>query len=362
MISSLPVSDRGLDALRSVGDPDFDLAARQAIDSVGARETLRGLLQNNEAVVPAGVPRGLRECMLASAWAPLELDLSRASRAVAHFATHAETYAFLLGTTSLLECFAARYGAKAVHLGRGLLRGGAAHRIGRTASFVLDVTTPRGLMPGSSGRGAIARVRARHAIVRNVIVHERSWRAEVFGAPLCQEDMIGALLCFAHSPLMKMRRLGLHAPPSVVEDSLHLWRAVGAALGIRVEHVPDDEPMAAALGSRIRDRQLGPSAEGVELARAVIETYSARLPSAALRASFLALVQRLVGDEVSQALELPAPEVGQLAVNATLWLWRHGAAFLRILPSGPRRAVLVRQAHELMSPRGAAHTSKAGSV
>ena len=312
---------RRLDGLRAEGDPLFDpiLADLGRTGGPGATARAMGGYVRNDQAPPAELPAGLRAALEATARVPAWVDHARLDRAADLFAEHAVSTAFLLGTTSLLECYAAGKGVQALHATREMLHARLAPRLGRTAGFVLAVTAPGAFSAGGGAVPALLKVRVMHAAVRAHLTSACGWDAASRGAPICQEDQLGTLLAFAYSPLLKLRLLGARVSRAAVEDALHLWRAAGEVLGARAEWIPRTEPEAEALMRTIFERQLCPTPQGVELAGALVASHCATLPSPALRGQFLATLRRLLGARVYDALELPAaPARAWVVESATL--------------------------------------------
>jgi hypothetical protein len=146
-----------LERLRAQGDPLFDEPVADLVRARGEgalNDALRGYVANEQPIprdVPPALDGAIREAASSAAWA----DPGRVERAGAFFARHAVPLAFLLGTTSLLECFAARKGVKALHATGRMLHAGASRRIGET-----------GQSTGAPARSGRAAGRSRTATIR----------------------------------------------------------------------------------------------------------------------------------------------------------------------------------------------------
>ena len=55
--------------------------------------------------------------------------------------------------------------------------------------------------------------------------------------PINQEDLLGTLFCFSVVVIRSLRLLGAPVSDEDADDYYHLWRAVGAMLGIREQYV-----------------------------------------------------------------------------------------------------------------------------
>lgn len=245
---------------------------------------------------------------LADIGPPRWADPARLARAGRFFLRHAAPLSLLLGTTSLLECFACADGARALHAAQRMRRE-TARRVGATGQFVLSLYGEGAWSDPDGARRTLLRIRVVHAIARRRL-WDQGWTGDV---PLCQEDQIGTLLAFGFSPLRRLRQLGVPVSHDDVADSLHLWRVAGALLGVDVDLIPEDEPGAADLEALIFARNQRVSVEGQELTAALLTAYGRIIGDPRANRAFQALLRRLVGDPTSDLLGIPAatdPRVG----------------------------------------------------
>jgi hypothetical protein len=299
-------TDAVLDALRGEGDPVPDgiverLAVAGQVDEVNA--LLRHLVRNAQPVptaLPDEIEHWLRETARLPAWA----ERDRLDRAAVFFVEHGVAVSLILATSSLVECYAARSGCKALtfsyRLGQNAYR-----RIAETGQFVLWVLSPGAFEPGGQGIRAVQKVRLMHSAIRFLIRQTGRWSDEELGVPICQEDMLGALTAFSVLVVRDLRRLGQQVGDEEAEDFYHLWRVVGAMLGIRQDMLPGDAAEAFPLGDAIARRHHGPSPEGVALTRALLEFHAVGMPGDLLDGVTPALIRELVGDQIADWMEVP---------------------------------------------------------
>ena len=175
--------DPTLDRLRRLGDPVpdrivADLAQGGNTDAVNA--LLRNLVRNAQSV-PAALPDDIETWLRETARLPHWIDLDRLDRAAGVFLEHGARICLILGTSSLIECYAARAGCQALvftyRLGQD-----ADRRIGETAQFVLRVMAPGAFDPDGGALPAIQKVRLMHAAIRYLIRRTGRWpEAELGG-------------------------------------------------------------------------------------------------------------------------------------------------------------------------------------
>ncbi|HVY46519.1 MAG TPA: oxygenase MpaB family protein [Minicystis sp.] len=163
---------------------------------------------------------------------------------------------------------------------------------------------------------AIQKVRLVHAAVRGGLLAKGFEGGEV---PINQEDMLGTLFTFSVVVIRSLRRLGLRVEDEEADDFYHLFRVVGAMLGVRQELLPLDHASAHDLAERIFGRQIASSEHGRALMASLLAGMERHVP----RVRFLPryLVRHLVGERVAALLGLPEDE-----------LFHANVAVLRLLP------------------------------
>ncbi|MDQ3929486.1 MAG: DUF2236 domain-containing protein, partial [Chloroflexota bacterium] len=131
------------------------------------------------------------------------------------------------------------------------------------------------------------------------------WPTEELGVPICQEDMLGALMIFANAVIDGMQRLGIHVTEEEADDYYYIWRVTGIMLGIPEEIIPHTLADSQELTQALRRRHLGRSEEGVELTRSLISMYQEVVPGKVVDGAIPALIRFVVGDEVADVVEVP---------------------------------------------------------
>ena len=171
--------------------------------------------------------------------------------------------------------------------------------------------------PGAAGYRTVRRVRLMHAGVRYLIQHDPRVAREAeaagprwspdWGVPVNQEDLAGTLATFSWSVIGGLRSLGVPVSSDEADAYLHAWNVVGAMLGVREELLARDCDDADALTRRIRERQWGPSPEGAEMARALVQMLDASAPGRIVPGFSGSMIRHFVGDELADMLDVPRP-------------------------------------------------------
>lgn len=328
-------TDELLESLRREGDPVPDriideLARDGQIDQVNA--VLRHLIQNNQ-VVPEELPDNIEFWLRDEAHLPVWADLERLDRASALFVEHGVTISLILATASLVECYAARKGVKVLtfsyRLGQNAYR-----RVAETAQFVILIMTPGGLSEHGQGIRAIQKIRLMHSAIRHLVGRTGRWDDAELGVPICQEDLLGTLLSFSCLVVRDLRRLGVKISAAEAEDYLYFWRVVGEMLGIRPDMIPASMKEAQALTEAIARRHHGPSPEGIQMTRALLEMHAELIPGKLFDGIVPALTRHLVGDQIADWMEVPRSRWHDVV--------KHHRAVGSLLDSVQRRSDIVR--------------------
>ncbi|WIX92320.1 oxygenase MpaB family protein [Amycolatopsis sp. DG1A-15b] len=175
-----------------------------------------------------------------------------------------------------------------------------------TSQFVLHLMGPDPFGSGGSFAPTIQKTRLIHAAVRYFITRSGEWDLEADGVPLCQQDMLGALLIFSVQVTDGMRRIGISVTKREAEDYYYIWRVTGAMLGIPAEAMPETLTAARELNAELVEGTYGPSAEGIELPRNLLRLYEEMVPGKAFDGVVAAMVRQVVTEEVAGWLEVPS--------------------------------------------------------
>ncbi len=151
-----------------------------------------------------------------------------------------------------------------------------------TGQMIIDAMTPGALDPGESGYVAVRRVRLMHAAVRHVLQHAdeivgaraagiEPWNTDLYGVPLNQHDLLGALFSFSVVGIDALKRAGVRVSNDDAEAYIHVWNLVGHQIGIEDGLLPLDWSDAQSLWETHKKDQYRRSPAGQELTAAAIE-------------------------------------------------------------------------------------------
>jgi hypothetical protein len=299
-------TDEILEPLRSEGDPVPDqiiaeLARDGQIEEVN--RVLRGMIRNDQPV-PEVLPDNIEFWFRDGGHLPDWADQARLERAADLFVEHGVTISLILSTASLVECYAARKGVKVLtfsyRLGQNAYR-----RVAETAQFVILLMAPGGLSAEGQGIRALQKIRLMHCAIRYLIGKTGRWDEDELGVPICQEDLLGSLMSFSYIVIRNLRQLGVKVTDEQAEDFLYFWRVAGEMLGIRPDMLPLTMAEAAELTEAIARRHHGPSPEGVQMTRALLEMHADLIPGTLFDGIVPALIRHLVGDQIADWMEVP---------------------------------------------------------
>lgn len=298
--------DAMLEALRLEGDEEVDriIAELMRDGQIGeVNGILRHLVQNGQPV-PEELPDNIEFWLRENGHLPAWVDRARIDRASALFVEHGVTISLIVATASLVECYAARNGVKVLtfsyRLGQNAYR-----RVAESAQFVILLMTPGGLYEDGQGIKAIQKVRLMHAAIRNLISGTGRWDVAGLGVPICQEDMLGTLMAFSQVVIRDLRKLGVAVSDEEAEDYLYFWRVVGELMGIRPDLIPASMAEAEELAGWIARRHHGPSPEGVQMTRALLQMHADLIPGEMFDGIIPAMIRELVGDQMADWMEIP---------------------------------------------------------
>ncbi len=248
----------------------------------------------------------------------------------------------VLGACSLVLGYCAPAGNKPLVLS-GQLHTRARRRLDETARFVQAVNLPGGLAPGADGFVITGKVRVMHAAVRGLALRSGRWDHAAWSLPVNQHDMVATILLFSSILLGGLELMGLRVDRGEAEDYVHLWRHVGALIGVEPHLLPADRGAAEHLTAFIGATQRPPDDDSRALARALFDAYrppgsGPGLDEAACRyligdhladalglrpsrrwAAWLRTSRRLVGRADALRSRVPALDAWQLAWGARRW-------------------------------------------
>ena len=243
------------------------------------------------------------------------------------FRQHGPKILMILLCKSLPLCYTCWRGAKVLYqTGRLRVHDGSltafSRRLMETAQFVVDMLTKDNFEQDGTAIVATQKVRLMHATIRH-FAQQRNWDKDTYGIPINQQDLVGTLLSFGVVIVDGLEQLGITLTSEEREAYLHLWRVVGAMMGIDSDLLTEDETECRDLMNAILAQQSGPSVEGTELTNACTALMHDRLIVGPLQRLSPYFVRFFVGDHYADMLKVPASDVGNSAVmEAVQWIDR----------------------------------------
>ncbi|HEX8598915.1 MAG TPA: oxygenase MpaB family protein [Chloroflexia bacterium] len=298
-------TDEALEALRREGDLLAD-GVIEALVAAGTVDDVNSVLRHfeyNDQPVPDDLPPVVREYLRITDNPPAWVDAERIKRAHAFFLDDGAHVASILCLGGMVGCYAVPHGAKLLSMTKKLDY--PQRRLLETGQFCFYMMDEQAFQPKGRFIPSVQKVRLIHASIRRHLLQRGTWPVEERGVPICQEDMLGALMIFSNAVVDGMQRLGIHVTQEEAEDYYYIWRVTGIMLGIREDAIPETLADSHELAQQLRRRHLGRSSEGVELTQSLIRMYQDVIPGKVADGAIPALIRFVVGDEVADVVEVP---------------------------------------------------------
>lgn len=300
------LSNSQLERLRYVADPGADgviaeIAQAGEVDLVN--QVMRHLMAGDQSAI-AGLPPRIRTWLEQTAHLPKWVQPERLARAQELFKVQGVPICSILGTASLVDCYACIKGVQVLNFTHRLDKD-PYRRIGETLQYVLLVMAPGALQPEGRGMWAVQKIRLMHGAIRYLIRRSGRWNERALGLPICQEDLLGTLMTFSYTVMRNLRRVGLRVTAQEAEDYLYYWRAVGEMMGVRPELIPQNMRAARLLTRRIFRRHQGPSPDGVVMTQALLDLYAQLTPGQGFDGIPASITRHLVGRRVATWMQVP---------------------------------------------------------
>ncbi|MFF1281607.1 oxygenase MpaB family protein [Streptomyces sp. NPDC058299] len=298
-------TEASLDALRRTGDElaDATVATLFARGEVGKFNTLMRYVSTAGAPLPDGLPDVAREYLAATSIPPAWVDWGEMERARLFFIDNNVHISTALSFASMPACYVVPNVARLLSATHSLQY--PSKRMAETGQFTVYLMQPDAFEAGSRFVPAAQKVRLLHASIRHHLERENRWDTQAWGTPICQEDLIGGQLFFSLLVLDSLHRLGVHMTTEGAESYYYAWRVVGAMLGVDQDAVPKTLEDARVFLDLYMIRHMGPSEEGAQLTRQLIDLYEEVVPGTFFDPIVSALIRHLVGDTCADWLRVP---------------------------------------------------------
>ncbi|MDX3847276.1 oxygenase MpaB family protein [Streptomyces europaeiscabiei] len=294
-----------MDALRTEGDEFADATVATLFErgEVGKFNTLMRYVSTAGQDLPEGLPDVAREYLNATSTPPAWVDWGEMEKARLFFIDNNVHISTALSFASMPACYVLPHVAKLLSSTHSLKY--PSKRMAETGQFTVYLMQPGAFEAGSRFIPAAQKVRLLHASIRHHLKREDRWDTAALGTPICQEDMIGGQMMFSIQVLDALHRLGIHMSNEGAEAYYYAWRVVGAILGIDQGHVPKNLQAAREFSDLYMTRHMGPSEEGAQLTRQLIDLYEEVVPGTFFDPIVSALIRYLIGDTCADWLQVP---------------------------------------------------------
>ena len=294
-----------MDRLSERGDElaDATIDALFAQGQIGHFNTLMRWFDGRARDLPEELPAVAREYLAATAAPPDWVDWDVMETARMFFIDNNVHISTALSFAAMPACYVVPHIARLLSATHSLDY--PANRMAATGQFTVYLMRPDAFEAGGAFVPTAQKVRLLHASIRHHLRREGLWDRARLGVPICQRDMIGGQMMFSIQVLDALHRLGVHITRDGAEAYFYAWRVVGAMLGVDVEAAPRTLAQARDFSDVYMARYMGPSDEGVELTRQLVEMYEQVVPGAWLDPVVPALIRYLVGDTAADWLAVP---------------------------------------------------------
>lgn len=311
----MDISGTVLDRLALLGDKRAEALVEKLVEGGQLEEVNRVLRQWHSADqnIPAGLPDDLHDFIEEARQAPEWADQERLARVHEFFQDDGIHIGAVLALGSMAMAYAVPLGAKMMSLTHRLRY--PERRMANTAQFVFDLMQPDPFGPSSNFVVSAVKVRLIHATVRYHLRATDSWDEVRDGVPASQEHLLIVLLALSVQVLDFLERLKVRVTPQEAEDYMHTWRVAGSYLGIDPTAVPPTVGEARQLFATALARSAGPSPEGAELTKHLLDLYEGIVPGRIFDGIVPALLRRLIGKDVANWLEVPHSPLWQAVVR-----------------------------------------------
>ncbi len=337
-------SDRALDGWRHIADPVVDPLSRAVYEEGGPAALVRltRQLDDWEAPLPHDLPAPLRAYFEAPVVFPAWVDHTRIRHAEALFHSFGPITVTVILLHGYPRFLTAPSGARAMHAARLFSPDAVASRMLELAQFALFMgergglaaeATPDGAQRLGRGLRCYQKLRVIHSNVRLLLEcdprPERGWDRGLFGAPVNQEDLALAVLCFSVNVVEGLQKAGFALAGDDREAMLMAWRTAGWLMGLSDELQPGDFTEAAELRDLILRRRARQTDEAAVVVRELLHVVEGLLPWGT-RSVPAALMRYQLGDPTADLLRVPRPRAILGMIRATEPLWKSTRLFARL--------------------------------
>ncbi|MCP3801948.1 DUF2236 domain-containing protein [Allokutzneria sp. A3M-2-11 16] len=294
-----------VEALKFQGDPlaDSVIADIVATGQVNSVNEVLAQFRANDQPIPENLPESVRAYLIATDNPPGWADLARVASAYEFFVDDGVHVASVLSFGAMVNCYAQPRPSRVLALTHRLNQ--PHRRLSETSQFVLNMMGHEPFGSGGAFVPTVQKTRLIHAAVRYFITRSGKWDIEADGVPVCQQDMLGALLIFSVQVIDGMRRIGIAVTEEEAEGYYYVWRVTGAMLGIPALAMPETLDEARQLNASLVEAAYAPSPEGVALTRNLLDLYEKMVPGKVFDGVVAAMVRQTIDPQVADWMNVP---------------------------------------------------------
>ncbi|KAJ5181298.1 hypothetical protein N7491_000851 [Penicillium cf. griseofulvum] len=207
-------------------------------------------------------------------------------------------------------------------------------RLLETLQHILQVNNSvEGMKPGGDGHISCVRVRLLHSSVRKRILslvdqNPEYYDVNKYGTPVNDLDCIGTINTFCSSVVwLGLPRQGIYLSQQETEDYIALWRLVAYYMGTPTDPL-ESIAKARAMMESLLVSEIDPTETGKVLAKNIIIGLENTAPAFASKEFMEAMSRLLNGDQLSDELGIPRPN---LYYRVLIWgycFWVMGISYI----------------------------------
>ncbi|MFE5341217.1 oxygenase MpaB family protein [Isoptericola sp. NPDC056578] len=305
---------------REVWDDLADPVLANLLDTGGVPAVNAALASwtTNGQAIPAGLPADVEALVTRARELPSWVDHSRLDKAFTFTTKRGLYLGVLYGMNSGMMSAAIPREARAVWYSKG----GAdlTDRIAKTAKLGYDIGAHHAYRPDGKMIVTCVKTRLVHAAVRHLLPQSPHWSAVADErVPISQFDVMVTWHSLASSVWQKLVEWRVPISSAEADAYLHLWQVTGHMLGVLDEYIPSSWDEALAQREQVLVPLLARTDEGVLIADKLVKLGENLDFTLVTKPAFEAVTRYMLGDRVTDMLELPRRPVLDATISAA-WI------------------------------------------
>ncbi|MFE5338314.1 oxygenase MpaB family protein [Isoptericola sp. NPDC056573] len=305
---------------REVWDDLADPVLANLLDTGGVPAVNAALASwtTNGQALAAGLPADVEALVTRARELPSWVDHSRLDKAFTFTTKRGLYLGVLYGMNSGMMSAAIPREARAVWYSKG----GAdlTDRIAKTAKLGYDIGAHHAYRPDGKMIVTCVKTRLVHAAVRHLLPQSPHWSAVADErVPISQFDIMVTWHSLASSVWQKLVEWRVPISSAEADAYLHLWQVTGHMLGVLDEYIPSSWDEALAQREQVLVPLLARTDEGVLIADKLVKLGENLDFTLVTKPAFEAVTRYMLGDRVTDMLELPRRPVLDATISAA-WI------------------------------------------